>query len=207
MVSDDSVQTLEIFEDFAGSLHSSASCHCNHYNHYYNHCTSFCMFLKIYCTILILLLALARTVPDWFHPMIFLFPRVSQFWDASHRSGESGECLGWFWSQQWFHRIIKTKPSLDGPNVHLLLLCVCLFLFVLCLCLPLWLTREEKVESEEARQAGRRSREVGTREETTSLILSSASPSLSAQCRTNTLASHDSTLYYAKCNAKCALQA
>ena len=37
MVSDDSVQTLEIFEDFAGSLHSSASCHCNHYNHYYNH--------------------------------------------------------------------------------------------------------------------------------------------------------------------------
>ena len=149
MVSDDSVQTLEIFEDFAGSLHSSASCHCYHYNHYYNHCTSFCMFLNIYCTILILLLALARTVPDWFHPMIFLFPRVSQFWDASHRSGESGECLGWFWSQQWFHRIIKTKPSLD-----LLLLSVCLFLFVLCLCLPLWLTREEKVESEEARQAG-----------------------------------------------------
>ena len=75
-------------------------------------------------------------------------------------------------------------------HVHLLLLCVCLFLFVLCLCLPLWLTREEKVESEEARQAGRRSREVGTREETTSLILSSASPSLSAQCRTNTELRH-----------------
>ena len=146
MVSDDSVQTLEIFEDFAGSLHSSASCHCNHYNHYYNHCTSFCMFLKIYCTILILLLALARTVPDWFHPMIFLFPRVSQFWDASHRSGESGECLGWFWSQQWFHRIIKTKPSL---SIYYFCVFACF-----CLCLPLWLTREEKVESEEARQAG-----------------------------------------------------
>ena len=87
------------------------------------------MFLKIYCTILILLLALARTVPDWFHPMIFLFPRVSQFWDASHRSGESGECLGWFWSQQWFHRIIKTNVHLHITSVCLLVSVCSLFVF------------------------------------------------------------------------------
>ena len=120
----------------------------------------------------------------------------------------------WKWGVSWVvlvstmvSQYYQNQAIIGWLNVHLLLLCVCLFLFVLCLCLPLWLTREEKVESEEARQAGRRSREVGTREETTSLILSSASPSLSAQCRTNTSASHDSTLYCAKCNAKCALQA
>ena len=98
----------------------------------------------------------------------------------------------------------QNQTIIGWPNVHLCLLVSVCSLFVFASVID---TLSRKVESEEARQAGRRSREVGTGEETTSLILSSASPSLSAQCRTNTSASHDSTLYYAKCNAKCALQA
>ena len=112
----------------------------------------------------------------------------------------------WKWGVSWVVLVstmvsqnYQNQTIIGWPNVHLSLLCVCLFLFVLCLCLPLWLTREEKVESEEARQAGGAGRWGRERKRLHWFYLL-----LLLRWAHN--GAQTLNLYYAKCNAKYALQ-